>query len=61
MGVEAERFSEVELFLLRRCESIAAVVRGIIVGGGIEMEGGGIPCSIEVEEEADSSNSGSEG
>lgn len=32
-----------------------------MVGGGMEMEGGGIPCSREAEEVEDSSNSGSEG
>ena len=44
-GVEAERLSECEFFLRRRCDSIAAEVRGIIGGGGMEL---GFPCSNDV-------------
>lgn len=46
MGVDAERLRDAECFLRRRCESIAAVVRGIMVGGGIEV---GSPWSNEVD------------
>ena len=44
-GVEADLLSDCELFLRRRCDNIAADVRGIIWGGGIEL---GFPCSNDV-------------
>ena len=37
LGVDAERLSDAECFLRRRWESIAAVVRGIMVGDGMEV------------------------
>lgn len=46
LGVDAERLSDAECFLRRRCESITAVLRGIMVGGGMEM---GFPWSNEVD------------
>ena len=46
-GVDAERLSAAELFLLRRCDSIAAVVRGIMWDGGSSELG--FPCSKDVE------------
>lgn len=40
LGVDAERLRDAECFLRRRCESTAALVRGIMVGGGgIEVVG----------------------
>ena len=45
LGVDAERLSDAEGFLRRRCESTAAVVRGIMVGGCIELRS---PWSEEV-------------
>ena len=36
LGVDAERLSDAECFLRRRCESMAAVVTGIMVGGSSE-------------------------
>ena len=36
-GVEADRLSDCEFFLRRRCDNIAADVRGIIWGAGIEL------------------------
>lgn len=45
LGVDAERFNEAELFPRRRCDSIAAEVRGIMVGGSMEL---GFPLSKEV-------------
>lgn len=49
MGVDAERLRDAECFLRRRCESMAAVVRGIMVGGGTEV---GSPLSNEVDRES---------
>ena len=46
LGVDAERLNDAECFLRRRCESTAAVVRGIMVGGGMEVR---ISWSNEVE------------
>ena len=46
LGVDAERLSDAECFLRRRCESMAAVVRGIMVGSGMEVES---PWSDEVD------------
>ncbi len=37
LGVDAERLRVAESFLRRRCDSIAAEVRGIMLGGGIEL------------------------
>ena len=46
LGVDAERLSDAECFLRRRCESIAVVVRGIMFWGGMEV---GSPRSNEVD------------
>ena len=37
LGVDAERLSEAEFFRRRLCDSMAAEVSGIMVGGGIEL------------------------
>ena len=37
LGVDAERLSDDEFFLRRRCDSMAAVVMGIMVGGDMEV------------------------
>ncbi len=49
LGVDAERLSDAECFLRRRCESMAVVVRGIIVGAGMEV---GSSWSNEVDKES---------
>lgn len=36
LGVDAERLNDAACFLRRRCESMAAVVRGIIFGVSLE-------------------------
>ena len=51
LGVDAERLSDAECFLRRRCESMAAVVMGIMVGGGTEV---GSSWSNEVDDKGSS-------
>lgn len=46
LGVDAERLSDAECFLRRRCESMVVAVRGIMVGDGMEV---GSPWSNEVD------------
>ena len=46
LGVDAERLSDAECFLRRRCDNMAAVLRGIMVGSGMEV---GSPWSDEVD------------
>ena len=49
LGVDAERLSDAECFLRRRCESMAAVVMGIMLGGS---SGACPPFSCEVDKES---------